>query len=584
LELALAILVYDGAESGDMTAALATSGTMSVQSSVVHSGDYAYRVNPTAAGAYISFNSIANTGLKAAIAGNCYATFWLYFTALPTSGVAKIHFTSSVNVTVGRYMSVDSSGQVQLNAAGTVHATLTTGQWYLVEFSVTSTTTSVSVDGAAALTFGAGGAPDRLLFGDTASATFDMIFDDVVLSNSGHVTTPHITRLLPTGAGTYSGWTNGTGSTYAEVDEVPHDSNTTYIQNTSGTNVEHTFAMQSRATAGAAGAVAAVMAYVVMAEASSTSTSGRVMMRSGSTDAQGLNTDIGTTAFVPMRLVREVDPATSSAWTGAAVDAVEIGVDKDSDNSAIRCTAVYAMVLTDGVDPIQEVDPDGIEATSDTGDHQVNSGIGPGGIAAGPGAGTPVVSPQAVTIGLDGIAAASQMGELVATFGTAIPLDGIAAGSAAGTPIIRPQPVTIEHEGIDSTAALGAQVLSALIQPTGVQATPSLGSHVLAPGAFTIEHEGISSGAAVGDHQLNLAVVMTGIASGEVLGALVVEAGSVTIAPDGVASGAGLGALVVLLAVTGLGSPPAGTTYSLARLAAGSSFTTRRPPGGRSGI
>jgi hypothetical protein len=360
----LAILVYDGAESGDFTAALATSGTVSVVTSPVHAGDYAYRVNPAAGNGYISFNGLANTGLKADINADTYATFWLYFTALPSAGIAKIQFVNASNVLVGRYMSVDTSGQVQLNASGTVAATLTTGVWYLVEFSVTSTTSSVSVGGAAAVTFGAGGSPYRLMFGETSgSNTFDMIADDIVLDGSVHHTTPHITRLLPTGAGTDSAWTDGTGSTYAEVDEYPPDGNTTYIQNTSGTSVAHTFTMQSLAAAGAVGAVAAVLGMAVMAESTSTTTSGRVRMRSGGTVVQPFNVDLGNTTYVPVRIVREVDPDTSAAWTTSGVNAVEIGVFKDTDSSSIRATSVYAMVLTDGVNP--SVPADLVLSTSD---------------------------------------------------------------------------------------------------------------------------------------------------------------------------------------------------------------------------
>ena len=65
------------------------------------------------------------------------------------------------------------------------------------------------------------------------------------------------------------------------------------------------------------------------------------------------------------------------------------------------------------------------------------------GIAATSVVGSHVVTPQPVTISPDGIAGATQIGELVATFGTVIALDGIAAGSAAGTPVVAPQPVTI---------------------------------------------------------------------------------------------------------------------------------------------
>lgn len=260
-----------------------------------------------------------------------------------------------------------------------------------------------------------------------------------------------------------------------------------------------------------------------------------------------------------------------------------------SDNPAASSTLGFGFnsVATTIVIRPQEttiIEPDGVDAGSDEGAPRVNLAISPSGRAATSAAGAPVVSPQAVTISPDGVAAASEVGELVATFGTVIALDGIAAGSAAGTPVVAPQPVTIEHEGIDSTAALGTQVLAALIQPTGRASAASLGTQVVAPQPFTIVHSGIASGAALGSQKVNLVLVMTGVASGEVLGALVVDAGSVTIAPDGVASGAGLGALVVLLAVTGLTSPPAGTTYSLARLGAGSSFITRQPPGGRSGL
>lgn len=274
------------------------------------------------------------------------------------------------------------------------------------------------------------------------------------------------------------------------------------------------------------------------------------------------------------------------AWAVAWERLATLDTDNPAASSSLGASYVSVtntIVIRSGV-TTQTITHAGVASGSSAGSQKVNLAVNHAGVPSAITAGTPVVAPQAVTIAPNGVAASSEVGELVATFGTVIALAGIPSAIAAGAPQVRPQPVTIEHEGVDSGSEAGSQSIASLVQPTGVQAVPTFGTQVVAPGAFTIGHEGVASGAAVGTQKLNLVLVMTGVASGEVLGALVVDAGSVTIAPNGVASGAGLGALVVLLAVTGLGSPPAGTTYSLARLAAGSSSPTRQPPGGRSGL
>lgn len=343
---------FTGFETGDTSDALGTNGTFSIQTSIKRTGTYALRVNPSAAtGAYIMGAIAAAKNANLTALSEVFATGYIYIATMPSANSPILYITNSASSALVTVM-CDNSGVVTLVGTSTsgAIATLSTGQWYRFELrGNTSTTCGLSIDGGSETTVtGNAVLPQRVILGTIASATMDVYYDDCALSDDDFVTTPEVKVALPIGAGTDSSFTNGTGSTFAEVDEVPHDSGTTYLQNTAGTSVAHTLDMQAAATVGIAGTIVAVKPIAIMAEETSTSTLGGVRLRSGSVNYEHAAVDIGTTAYVAIQQVLPRDPNGWGAWDSTAFDAIEVGPFKGTDASSIRATAVYAMVLSEG--------------------------------------------------------------------------------------------------------------------------------------------------------------------------------------------------------------------------------------------
>ena len=353
LRPATGIINFGGFETGDFVDAVSSAGTVSIASAIKRSGNYSLRINPTAGTGNAVYNALLTTGKAAEIGrmGTTYVTFYLYVASRPAANCALVRFRDSAANEVVR-INLDTAGEIRIVGTTTSAdiATLSNSTWYRIDMRITGNgTCGLKVDGGTETTLtGNNFTFDRITFGPTTAHTLDVYIDDWAASDAGVVATPQVTMAVPTGSGNYSSFTDGTGSTYAEVDEVPHDSGTTYLQNTAGTSVAHTLAMQNASTIGASGSILAVKVLAIMAESTSTTTQGGVRMRSSTSDRDTISVDIGNTTYVPIQRVFVKDPATAAAWTSGGVDAIEVGPFKGSDSSSIRATAAYAMVLTDG--------------------------------------------------------------------------------------------------------------------------------------------------------------------------------------------------------------------------------------------
>ena len=129
-------------------------------------------------------------------------------------------------------------------------------------------------------------------------------------------------RMLPTGPGNYvNNWSRNTGANnWDAVDEVPHDSDTTYLFTTTA-NLYESFSMADHTLTNA-------IFKALLTAAIAKKDSGTVQLALGirdndnSTDYFGANSTLGTSYGV-VEERRTVDPSTGVAWVAAGLNASE---------------------------------------------------------------------------------------------------------------------------------------------------------------------------------------------------------------------------------------------------------------------
>lgn len=355
---------FSGLETGDSSEANATNGTFSIVTSPVHSGTYALRSNPTTTGTgYFGLGTYNGAGTATTNPqSSVYARFWFRYATKPASASEDIALWRGSIATVGA-IRINSSGNLIIydvnNAAddtGTSTTTLSANTWYmiLVNFNVGASAayTMKIYDSTPTLLETVSGTGDFSLVSGEAfrvgkvfnenGQTVDFFYDDISLSTTGWPDPNSITsRVAITGTGSSSGWTGGTNaSNYLEVDEVPPDDDTTYIQ-TTGSN-SHYVALQDTSSIGITGYINSVKVRAKCKEPSTVSSSVRVGLKSGVTTSEttGSNT---TTSYSQIFKTYPVDPNTGANWTFVGFDALEAGV---TENNAVaqRCTAIDAQV------------------------------------------------------------------------------------------------------------------------------------------------------------------------------------------------------------------------------------------------
>lgn len=352
--MAVADLYFTGFESGDLGQFTVSAGSPTVQGTTKRTGSYALQINPTAGEQAAYLNQLGANGKRSDVtfAGETFLTFYLRVGSMPGGTINVLRITNAVNTSVLR-VQLSAAGALTLEGTSTSGSagTLSTGTWYRIDVRVTSSGTSgLRLDEGTEVTVTAdSGNVTRFHFGNLGTAdTWNAYYEDIVLGTTAWPDNeaPGVLAAVPIGAGNYSGWTNGTGSTFAEVDERPPDDATSYLQNTSGTNAAHTFAMQTAATIGVTGTIKAVMGAAIMGETLNASTQGGVRIRSGSTDSDSTSGDVGFIgAFGAIEKLLLTDPADSGAWDSTRFDGLEAGPYKGADNSGLWCTAVYLYVL-----------------------------------------------------------------------------------------------------------------------------------------------------------------------------------------------------------------------------------------------
>jgi hypothetical protein len=263
------------------------------------------------------------------------------------------------NGTTGHlYLRRTSSSAIQLyrgdpatgtfnSPSGTLLATSAPGtfdaNWHYVEMSATlhdsTGAVTVKVDGTTILTFTGdtknGGTSTnidtlkfkagRYNFEPTATITIDDLYlcNSTGTVNNTFLGDVRVQSLLPSGAGASTELAvTGAANNHTAAGESPYN-NATY--NSSATvGQRDTYALSDLA-AGTAG-ILGVQAVAHMQKSDSGAASAKLAIKSGATVYYDATQSLGT-AIAAYSQVRETDPATSAAWTLAAVNALEAGME-----------------------------------------------------------------------------------------------------------------------------------------------------------------------------------------------------------------------------------------------------------------
>jgi hypothetical protein len=240
----------------------------------------------------------------------------------------------SLRVTSGGVLALYDTANALVSTGTTV---LSANTWYRIDLSFGTETGAanndaayeVKIDGVSEFS-GTGNFSDSnnasLRLGKAQnlnSQTVDFYYRNMRSSTTGFAPAGSRQRvMLASGAGNYSGATSGT---YADVDEVPHDGNTSYLGFVSNTN-RHSVALESSSSAGVSGTISGVMPFGVGVDAGAGGVNLKAFLRSGGADTDsGTGVDQAGSYDVFGMTVFETDPADAAAWTTAKLDALEVG-------------------------------------------------------------------------------------------------------------------------------------------------------------------------------------------------------------------------------------------------------------------
>jgi hypothetical protein len=304
-------------------------------------------VRPITPSAQVYVGAAIQTTLEGGNTNNPTANFFGLCGDNGATGHLYLHRTTSNSIQLCR--ADPAGGSVQFpQGSGVVLATSAVGtldgNWHYVEMSATihdsTGSVTVKVDGATVLTFtgdtrngGTSTDIDTVKFKtgryvDTPSAMISI--DDLYICNgTGTVNNTflgdvRVQSLLPNGAGASTQLAvTGAANNHTAAGESPYN-NATY--NSSATvGQRDTYALSDLA-AGTAG-VLGVQAVAHMQKSPDAGTaSAKVAIKSGATVYYDATRSLGT-AVAAYSQVRETDPATSAAWTLAAVNALEAGME-----------------------------------------------------------------------------------------------------------------------------------------------------------------------------------------------------------------------------------------------------------------
>jgi hypothetical protein len=332
----MTLLHIDGFEGGDFTTKCVAGGANLLRSATTRHG---YGFSATHTVTNINWSKAVTPSAKVTVG---FAVRMGVFNGSLGSPDCVFYADGGVRDHVGFLVTV--GGAVSIARGGVALATSATGlvtlnTWNYFEFTTTISDTvgvaSVKLNGVEVVTFtgdtknaGTSTNIDVVLFKSGTSGN-PYFWDDLYIlndlgsaPNNAPLGDVRVYNSVPTGAGNSTQLTPSTGSNWDAVDELP-PSATDYVQ---GSVIGNKDLYQ---LADLPAGIATIFGIQTTVMAKKTDAGARLLkhvVRSGGTDyadtAVALSTSDTTTTSV-----RQVDPATSAAWTLANVNAAEIGVE-----------------------------------------------------------------------------------------------------------------------------------------------------------------------------------------------------------------------------------------------------------------
>jgi hypothetical protein len=364
----MAILRFVGPSVQDTSEINVAAGVPAIETSNVPPGaSLSYRFNAAGAGVTGNVTDWSNFAFLSFNKTTLATSVWFYYGGSPPASATRFfEYRNQTNLPVCGFR-ISPAGALQWiywDGTNTITqlqsvAGVTTG-WHRLEMKVTasgtagSSTLAARFDGVT-LTPGASlsltNAPSgiaNVTMGVVPAVTLDMYLGKLVIDDADFPAGDMIKTAIPNGAGSLTtGWTSGTGSTFAEVDENPRDNDTTYIKSSTAGDTR-TYAVPDAATLGATGSILAVQPIGFFANEGVAPNAG-LRLRSNTTNSDTGGGDPGVSAPT-YRIAGKcltTDPATAAAWTESGFNGVEVGAILGT-SVATRCTQLLVAVLSDG--------------------------------------------------------------------------------------------------------------------------------------------------------------------------------------------------------------------------------------------
>lgn len=354
------------------------SANLGPTTSVVRSGNYAFRINKTGVG-----SSTGSIRFGSSILGNwlertLYTRFYFRLGALPPS--RQIFYTLDLNngsTTLTLFtMSVDETGTVifrnenTTTEIGTSAQTLNTTDWYLIEArhfvrddggGVETLNVVVKIQGTEefnddlsnnVVNYKCHSVTLGVPVDTNTGVAHHYYFDDVLIRKHGWIGSGRCQpAILPSGAGALSQWERGVNNnppsgtgTFADIDDLPHNNDTDYLATSAIGEVSlFTFDLPDVS--------ATINAVGVLAVAKSTfSTPGFSSLIYYNSQVVDITEGFLTTTSYSSHLAVSDGPNSSAIWTGDTLSNAQIGVEHTINDWPERVTALYLMYdVVDGV-------------------------------------------------------------------------------------------------------------------------------------------------------------------------------------------------------------------------------------------
>lgn len=354
------------------------AGTFSFQTAVVRSGLYAQRVNPAgAAVGWVSSGKLGNPAITSdALTNRAYTTAgspiptslfirtyfqWLTKPAANDEEILRVAFNTGGSPTLILLLRSDAKLQL-LDSTGTslgVGATiLTTGVWYRIELNANKGAAAayeLRINGVTELSGSANQTANDMalvILGKRVNRngqTIDVYYDDFVVEDSIFPGPGRVLNIRPIANSTPQQWTAGTGTSgFAEIDEIPVDDDTTYIQNPGvGSNDISLFTFD---TTGISGKTKAIQPWCSWRRLAGNAATSKIELISGATTVDSVLTNI-LTVYRANYTIFALDPNTGLPWKKAALTALRVGPRMFNNSDSTRCTGVGIFVAFNDEEP-----------------------------------------------------------------------------------------------------------------------------------------------------------------------------------------------------------------------------------------